>query len=311
LNNLSLLTVHWNTATLTLQFLDRVIPIVVKQGWQFYCLENHSSVEQKNLFLSGLRERGMLNHSNFHFRESNKNLGFAGGINFLFSESISKYPSHAMWILNTDIAIPDSTIEFIQTNIDLVNEPRLIGAYAFDEDGKDRLFSGASFPDTFFGFQHSKNSKLEISKFYPTAYCEGSSFVISNFLCRKILENRGELFDSRLFLYAEDLELGLKMKQLGYQCVLNSNFLIYHKHSQSGGGSGNPLAFYYITRNRINLANWYFNRPTYYFYLLYSFSTRIILNLLFYRKRNQKTRTAIFRGLVDGANGIIGKWHNH
>jgi len=311
LNNLSILIVHWNTSSLTLNFIECLLPFINQYGWNIFCLENDSSQIEKNKFIKGLAEKKITNNAKFHLYESEENKGFAGGINFLFKETRKKFPKNAIWVSNTDITIPAATFEFINESIDLDKEIRLVGAFVNNELGTKRLFSGASFPQTLFGIQHSNKVDLIANQYYSTAYCEGSSFIMSDYLCHQIELNREVLFDTRLFLYAEDLELGLYLTKIGYSIYLNSNFQIFHKHSQSGGGSGNALAFYYITRNRILLARWYFKKPIFFIYIFFSIFSRLILNLFLFTRRNPKLRNAIFRGICDGIGGKTGKWENH
>ncbi len=309
MNRFSLLTVHWNTAELTLNFIDRVMPYVNANGWQLFLLENDSNDVEKKILKEGLENKGLNLNSSFHLLESKENLGFAGGINLIADSAFQKFPTNHLWVLNTDIRIPDETMNYIHTKLKL--NDRLVGSLVFDESGDHLLFSGASFPLTIFGVQYSKSKKVSPNEKWDTSYCEGSSLVINNFIYKDLTSVRKTLFDQKLFLYCEDLELGLKAKELGYYSELDTNLIIYHKHSQSGGGSGNFLAFYYITRNRILLAKDYLSFPVFLFYILFSVITRLVINLVLMGKRNTKVRFAIFSGIVDGTLGKTGRWEHH
>ncbi|BDA79161.1 glycosyl transferase [Leptospira kobayashii] len=309
MNRFSLLTVHWNTAELTLKFVDLVMPYVIANDWQLFLLENGSSDTEKKILKDGLRKNGLNQNDFFHLIESDENLGFAGGINLIADHAFRRFPKNHFWVLNTDITIPESTMNYIHTRLEL--NDRLVGSLVFDETGDKLLFSGASFPLTIFGVQYSKTKKISPNEKWDTSYCEGSSLVINNFIYKDLISERKTLFDGKLFLYCEDLELGLKAKQLGYHSELDTNLIIYHKHSQSGGGSGNFLAFYYITRNRILLAIDYLSLPVYIFYILFSIITRLAINIVLIRKRSAKVRSAIFAGILDGMLGKTGRWKNH
>ncbi len=301
---------HWNTADLTLQFIDSILPVITLNGWHFFMLENCSSSQEKEKFLDGINSRRLFESAFFHLLISEKNEGFAGGINILAERSLRDFPLNSLWILNTDITIPHLSFSFVE-NLQLKDQFKLIGAFVYDEFGNKRLFSGAEFPNTLFGIQNSSRKRLKASTYYESCYCEGSCFILSNELAKLVIKERGEVFDSSLFLYCEDLELGLKLRKMGYSSVLFSDFIIYHKHSQSGGGTGNWLAFYYITRNRLKLSREYFGIIGFIAYAILSFFTRIIVNLILFRSRTGKIRRSILYGFLDGLANREGKWHLH
>lgn len=56
----------------------------------------------------------------------------------------------------------------------------------------------------------------------------------------------GEWFDSRLFMYCEDVELGWRLQIAGYPCRFAPKAVVYHHLSATGGGA---LASYYVARN--------------------------------------------------------------
>jgi len=64
---------------------------------------------------------------------------------------------------------------------------------------------------------------------------------------RAMLEDVG-LFDERLFMYCEDVDLSFRAQLLGYRCLYVPTARVYHRLSATGGG---PLASYYCGRNCI------------------------------------------------------------
>lgn len=56
----------------------------------------------------------------------------------------------------------------------------------------------------------------------------------------------GQIFDERLFMYCEDVDLGWRLQRQGWPCVYAPRAVVYHALSATGGGS---LASYYVTRN--------------------------------------------------------------
>lgn len=56
----------------------------------------------------------------------------------------------------------------------------------------------------------------------------------------------GDVFDTRLFMYCEDVDLGWRLQLAGYRCIFSPTAIVYHHLSATGGGA---LASYYVNRN--------------------------------------------------------------
>lgn len=56
----------------------------------------------------------------------------------------------------------------------------------------------------------------------------------------------GDIFDTRLFMYCEDVDLGWRLQMQGYPCIFAPKAVVYHHLSATGGGA---LASYYVARN--------------------------------------------------------------
>lgn len=56
----------------------------------------------------------------------------------------------------------------------------------------------------------------------------------------------GDLFDQRLFMYCEDVDMAWRLQLLGWRCIFAPRAVVYHHLSATGGGA---LASYYVSRN--------------------------------------------------------------
>jgi GT2 family glycosyltransferase len=56
----------------------------------------------------------------------------------------------------------------------------------------------------------------------------------------------GQVFDERLFMYCEDVDLGWRLQRAGWSCWYAPKAVVYHALSATGGGT---LASYYVARN--------------------------------------------------------------
>lgn len=66
---------------------------------------------------------------------------------------------------------------------------------------------------------------------------------------KEVLDKTG-LFDENYFLYYEDADLNMKIKNGGYKIIYVPTSIIWHNNAGSSG-SGSTLHDYYITRNRM------------------------------------------------------------
>lgn len=58
-------------------------------------------------------------------------------------------------------------------------------------------------------------------------------------------------FDERYFLYWEDTDLSIRLAKAGVTFIFLPDARLYHKVSASTGGECSPIAYYYMTRNRL------------------------------------------------------------
>jgi len=54
---------------------------------------------------------------------------------------------------------------------------------------------------------------------------------VSIILRRDLGERLGYIFDREMFAYAEDMDLGFRVRALGYRCVMAPTATVYHKHT--------------------------------------------------------------------------------
>ena len=66
---------------------------------------------------------------------------------------------------------------------------------------------------------------------------------------RTMLEQTGA-FDESLFLYCEDVDLGLRARWAGWDCRYVEDAVVEHRYSHSAGRAS-PLKAYYVERNRL------------------------------------------------------------
>jgi len=101
-------------------------------------------------------------------------------------------------------------------------------------------------------WQHDRGQFDAILEVWGT--CAGAAAYRRSAL--EALEQNGELLDTDLFMYCEDVDLNLRARLAGLRTVFVPRAVVYHRLSATGGGT---LASYYCGRNF--LAVWVKNMP--------------------------------------------------
>lgn len=111
--------------------------------------------------------------------------------------------------------------------------------------------------------------------------------------------------DDSYFMYCEDTDYCIRAALNGIQIEYIPNAVLWHKISQSTGGSDSPFATYYMTRNRLNYLKKY---RTYFVFCAYWFSlvTRIWRMLTC---KNYALKVSYWNGIKDHIKGVSGNNH--
>jgi GT2 family glycosyltransferase len=175
-----------------------------------------------------------------------RNTGFAGGCNVGIAEARRLGATYVM-LLNQDLELapgwlppllevmdrrPD--IAAAQPVVVLHQEPELVNT------GGNALH--------FCGFGYCGNYREPAARVFPdarevrsVAYASGAALLL-----RLDALDRSGAFDERLFLYHEDCDLQVRLRQLGYECVVVAASRVAHKYD--AGFSARKMT--YLERNR-------------------------------------------------------------
>ena len=218
--------------------------------------------------------------------ENKKNLGYCEGNNVGLKEANGEY----IIILNPDTEVQSDWIKKFLEKFNKYGEglyqPKLLAT-----NNKKRINSAGNMINVF-GFGYSlgkgKNDDKEYNKFKKINYASGACL----FTSKKILEKIG-YFDSFLFAYHDDLELGWKGAQLNIQSFYVPEIIVYHAESFSFKWS--PKKFYLLERNRWYCILTHYSKSTFYKLLPSLIIIEIITCLYFLSKGmiKEKIRASI------------------
>jgi len=194
--------------------------------------------------------------------KNKENLGFSGGNNVGIQYALKNNADYVL-ILNNDTYVDPN---FLTELLKVAEKDRSIGIsvpkiyfapgfeyhknrYAKEQLGKVIWYAGGKMDwKNIIGSNREVDEvdKGQFNKIEETEIATGCCMLIK----KEVLEEAGN-FDGKFFLYYEDADLAMRVKNKGFKIVYVPKSVIWHKNAGSTGGSGSVLQDYYIARNRL------------------------------------------------------------
>ena len=202
--------------------------------------------------------------------------------------------------LNNDLILDRKCIS---AAIELAKQNHGIGAIApkiLWLDSPDVICSVGSKADFLFLIQLRRqlSGMVDTGQFAQSRVIDASGiFMIS----KEVVVTSG-LFDEEFFLYLEDFDYCIRIRENGYLLMYEPRMVMWHKGSASLGGPHNPTAIYFNTRNRFIIWKKHLDAfsaiSVVFTYLLVTAPIRIVY-LLTHDREIDKTK-AYLRGIAHG-----------
>ena len=289
--DVSIITVNYNNAKLTLDFVNSLVAKFPKQYTFEVIVIDNASTEPLSLQLETTFKT--VDYPVI-FHKSAINLGFGAGNMLGVQFAKGKY----LAFINNDVIITEDCfsplIDYLKANDDVAvcspqqlnidNKP-VIG-FDYFQGFRKELF-GRSFIEKFIK-NHPKRKDLPYKTPFEVPALQGCFM----FFKAEIFAKIGG-FDTNLFLYFEEMDLCFRLKQLGYKSVLapTSTF----KHLESATVKANPLI-----KQELMISRLYIYRKNY-SYLKYKCLQFIILLKLALKALTSKNRAKLFWIVFQGA----------
>jgi len=167
--------------------------------------------------------------------ENNSNLGYSG-INSAIKYCKGKY----ILFLNNDLELEKNSIrnlvKVLESNSSIgMVAPKLVNYY------NKKLSSGGTWISRAFYNGHIKNGKSSKQKVIP--------YLGVGLIRKNIVKKFGYLFDAHYFIYAEDVDLGLRLRLIGYKVVFVPDSIIYHMHAMTTKNFKSSQMTFLLERN--------------------------------------------------------------
>ena len=188
------------------------------------------------------------------------NLGFTGGNNQGIRQAL-KWGADAVWLLNDDVKVDENALsELVKAIGDDkvgVSVPKIYfypgfefhkERYSKKELGKVIWYAGGEIDWENCIGKHRGVDEVDAGQFdkqMETEFATGCSMLIT----REAIEKTG-LLNEKYFMYLEDLDYSMRLKQYGFKIVYQPKAVVWHKNAQSSE-VGDDLHDYFFTRNRL------------------------------------------------------------
>lgn len=252
------------------------------------------------------KEKLLENEHRYKLILNDVNEGFAQGNNVGIRWAIKEGYKYIM-LLNNDTLITKNSIERM---MDKIGEDKNIGIISprimyYPEKEKIWFDGGTIDWFKFIAVHYNMGDNIKSSlknNIEIVDFITGCCMIIR----RDVIESVGYL-PEEYFMYYEDVDYCVKVKEAGYQLANVKDSIIYHKVSSSSGGEDSPFSIKWGTRNRIIFMNKYKHKTSlieYYSSILFFYSTRV-LKLINYKIKSDKPRfNAIIEGIKSGKDYI-------
>jgi len=194
---------------------------------------------------------------------SDANLGFTNGNNLGISYAIEHHNPDFIVLLNNDTLVDPN---FLEEMLACAKKGEHVGmvtpkiyfspgreyhkeSYTEPERGKVLWYGGGSIDWANLDAFHRGVDEIDRGQFDSQQESDfGTGCCV--LMPRPILEKIGK-FNQKYFLNLEDVDLSMRVKEIGQKIMFCPGAKVWHKNAGSSGGAGSVLHQYYQTRNRL------------------------------------------------------------
>jgi GT2 family glycosyltransferase len=225
---IAILIINYNSDLLTIKCIESIFESKNFTDFFVSILDNSDSTTGELIsFINNIvdKDRILLFHSG-------NNLGFAGGIDYLYNKTKSNNITH-YYILNNDCIIYKDTLENIFN--ESIRDINIIYSSKILRPNKSVWFEGGVYNDIIGTTRHVPYSLFVKSN---KRFLSGCAILLP----KSIIDKVG-LFDKKFFLYGEDLDYSIRLINAGYGIdICHSSIVI---HSVGGSSKYKSYSAYY------------------------------------------------------------------
>jgi GT2 family glycosyltransferase len=193
---------------------------------------------------TALQEFASRHGASITLRVDEHNSGFAGGMNRLLSDALADPEIDRVLFLNSDTRAAANLLERLGAQIQLQPKIDCVAARMLhDADSSIDSLGIALFRSTL-ASNRKRDDEILLG---PSGGCA----LFTRRLLEDLHTSHGEWFDETFFCYAEDTDLAVRARWLGYRPAYAADAVVHHTGSLSSGGRENDFVLYHGIRNSI------------------------------------------------------------
>ncbi len=237
----AIVTVTYNAASFIEEFLRSIAELFgSRQNYTLILVDNNSSDETCALIKSFISKHNLENRVTLIAQDTNP--GFGTACNAGTNHASKSGRTELVWFLNPDTVISVEAADALLNEFTRNAEATFVGSVLKDEDGEVRA-GGFRFPKLLNTISHHLKLGL-FDKLLPSTttaipmkqapfrvdWLTGASFMVK----REVLAGLNG-FDTKFFLYYEEVDLFLRAARAGYQAWSTPESIIFHSSGASTG----------------------------------------------------------------------------
>ncbi len=208
-------------------------------------LVDNAADDRSHAALTGWIASRAADPSEITFLSNADNLGFAGGCNQALDIILADERFNAVALLNNDTLIEPGWLLNLSAPLDPSRRIGMVAGRMMDLAHPERI---DSLGIVFYRSGIASNRKdMRTPLLGP---CGGAALYSADLL-RAVRAIDGAVFDPAFFCYAEDTDLALRARALGYTCAFADDAVLRHHGSLSSGGGFNEFVAYQGLRNSL------------------------------------------------------------
>lgn len=217
----------------------------------------------------------MVNYPDAHLIYAPENLGFGGGNNLGINWAMSQTDCEFIFIFNNDATVKQDTITKLEASLNNYPEAGMVTPRIVFMDKPDVLWYGGGEVSWLRGavvtpgYLGASDTSLALQA-REVSFASGCAMLVR----RNVMQQLGG-FDDRFFMYEEDVEMCLRIKELGWKIRYEPTALVLHAVQASSRGEQQFV-------DRLSPVN--HNLP---FYVYHSVRNRLINMRLHARRKNR------------------------
>lgn len=234
--------------------------------------------------------------------ESDENLGFAKGNNLGIKYAVENNFDYIL-LLNNDTVVEVDAIFKLQQYIEQEKDVGIVAPRIMYYSNKNLINYCGGHIDWLKCATIHENYKNKFDESMPknfyTEFITGCCMLIK----KEVIKDVGML-PEEYFMYFEDADYCVQVKEKGYKLAVNTESTIYHKVSVSSGGENSPFSIKWGNRNRLIFIKKYRKYSKGIMTYLFYYISRFILIMKYMIKGDRERQNALLDGIKEGRRYI-------